>query len=159
MILEHLAKRNDEWRRMAHKFSTEPDDALQDAYIKLYERFKKDPQAIVDMHPNQLAMYVYLTLRSCSITNIKVEKVFASLPEDILEADDYDFDADNLAEIRLKQIKKEYSAWHWYDQKLFKLHVIAGMSMREISRETGISLSSIFHTIKVCKERLRNDHQ
>jgi RNA polymerase sigma factor (sigma-70 family) len=156
MILEHLAKRNDEWRKMARRFSLEPDDALQDAYIKLYYRFKNEPETLIDMHPNQLSMYVYLTLRSCAYTNIRAESSYADLPEDIEDEPPYDPTQDNETEIRIQQATEEVNSWHWYDQKLFNLHTMQGMSMREISRETMISLSSIFHTIKTCKERLRD---
>jgi predicted DNA-binding protein YlxM (UPF0122 family) len=48
----------------------------------------------------------------------------------------------------------EVSNWHWYDQKLFKLYKDSDLSMREISKETNISVTSIFNTIKNCKTRI-----
>jgi len=47
-------------------------------------------------------------------------------------------------------------SWHWYDARLFRLYRDSGMSMREIASATTISLTSIFHTIKVCKARINN---
>ena len=47
--------------------------------------------------------------------------------------------------------------WHWYDKGMFLLVINGPDSMRKISRDTTISLSSISNTMKKCKERLRNE--
>lgn len=156
MILEHLAKRNDEWVKMARKFSEYPEDALQDAYLKIYERFKDKPEVFLEYEPQQQAMYMYLTLRSTSASNYKEGKKYADLPTFVEAEEEYDLSQDRQIERDLDLIYNEMNNWHWYDKKLALLHLEQGMSMREISRETGISLSSIFHTIKICKKRLRN---
>jgi hypothetical protein len=51
-------------------------------------------------------------------------------------------------------IDEEIDNWHWYDRKLFKLYRDTDMSMRDIAKETNISLISIFHSIKNYKEIL-----
>ena len=51
-------------------------------------------------------------------------------------------------------IDDEIDNWHWYDRKLFKLYRDTDMSMRDIAKETNISLISIFHSIKNYKEIL-----
>ncbi len=43
----------------------------------------------------------------------------------------------------------------WYDQKLFRIYRDEQKSIRQISNETGISVKSIFCTLKYCKERIR----
>jgi DNA-directed RNA polymerase specialized sigma subunit len=58
---------------------------------------------------------------------------------------------DNIYE----RIEIEISTWDWYDQKMWKIYKDEGKSMRKISEETGISLMSIFRTIKFCKDRIR----
>lgn len=53
----------------------------------------------------------------------------------------------------LPEIQKIINKMHWYDQRIFYLFSIENKSMREISRETTISLNSISNTInKVRKE-------
>ena len=158
MILEHLAERNDEWLKMAHKFSAEPKDALQDAYLEMYDRFKNAPETLLEMDKGQLALYMYLTIRSAAMTNIKQHKRYADPLDQIEESPDYDIEKDRLTERKLDALHNEMNNWYWYDKKLTALHLVEGMSMREISRETGISLSSIFHTIKTCKKRLINSY-
>jgi flagellar biosynthesis regulator FlaF len=53
------------------------------------------------------------------------------------------------------RVENEISSWDWYDQKLFRIYKDERKPMRQISDETGISLKSIFLTIKSCKERIR----
>ena len=157
MILDLLAKRQDEWLRMAAKFGSNPKDSLQEAYIKMYDRFKDEPEKIEAMEAGQLAMYMYLTIRSVSADRFKGKIELVALEGAVESIEDpYDLEEDRQIERDLDTIHNELNKWHWYDQKLLTIHTIEGMSMREISRETGISLSSIFHTIKTCKQKLRN---
>jgi predicted DNA-binding protein YlxM (UPF0122 family) len=54
------------------------------------------------------------------------------------------------------KVWKEVNEWHWYDHKMFEIYMNSDMSMRDISRETTISLSSIFNTIKNGKDRIKD---
>jgi predicted DNA-binding protein YlxM (UPF0122 family) len=47
--------------------------------------------------------------------------------------------------------------WHWYDSMLFKVYKEGNASMRDIAKDSGISLTSIFNTLKNCKERLKEE--
>ena len=71
-----------------------------------------------------------------------------------------------------EDIKGYVSDWYWYDRKLFKLHypmvfdevdehgnAVKPMSMRKIAKETGISLKSVFNSLKAAKLRLREEFQ
>ncbi len=71
-----------------------------------------------------------------------------------------------------EDVKGIVSNWYWYDAKLFRLHfpMIFGdldeygnpkkpMSMRKIAKETGISLKSVFNSLKAAKMRLREEFQ
>jgi DNA-directed RNA polymerase specialized sigma24 family protein len=55
----------------------------------------------------------------------------------------------------LGKIEQEVDSWHWYDQKLFELYRDTDLSIRDIAAETTISSSSIFNTLKNCKEKIR----
>jgi predicted DNA-binding protein YlxM (UPF0122 family) len=52
-------------------------------------------------------------------------------------------------------IDDEIDSWYWYDKKMTKLYFNTKMSMRDISKETKISLSSIFNTLTNAKEKIR----
>jgi hypothetical protein len=57
----------------------------------------------------------------------------------------------------MKKVNSEINNWHWYDKMLFELYKDTGKSMRDIESDTGISLSSIFCTLKNCKESLKEN--
>lgn len=154
MVLNILAERNTEWRRMAVKFSQSPDDVLQEMYLKLYDRFKDCPEKVQEMHPSQVSMYCYLTIRSISM-ELHKQSQHQELTEAIAP-DDYSTEEDHKAEKKLKAVQDEINSWCWYDQKLFKIYTEGkGMTYRKIESEIGISVSSAFGTIKSCKQRLR----
>ena len=48
---------------------------------------------------------------------------------------------------------------HWYDHKMFEIYHTTDMSMRDIEKETGISLFSIFDTLRKSKEYVREKIQ
>ena len=55
----------------------------------------------------------------------------------------------------IHKIDSEVETWHWYDQMLFNLYRESGKSIRKLSEETRISTSSIFQTLKYCKNEIR----
>ena len=59
----------------------------------------------------------------------------------------------------VEDVEAVVSGWYWYDAKLFKLYYSSGMSMRQIAKETGISLKSVFLSLKAAKLRLREVFQ
>jgi hypothetical protein len=73
--------------------------------------------------------------------------------------DDSNIEEQNAYNDICLMIDEEIDNWGWYDKKLFKLYRDNDLSMRDISKETTISLISIFHSIKNYKEILRNKFQ
>ena len=57
--------------------------------------------------------------------------------------------------IILDKINAEIKRWHWYDQMLFVEYVNTGKGIRTLAEESKISRSSIFQTLKNCKEKIR----
>ena len=53
-------------------------------------------------------------------------------------------------------INDEVKQWYWYDRKIWQIHFDQEKSMRRISSDTTISLSSIFNTLKKCKNKIRD---
>ena len=56
----------------------------------------------------------------------------------------------------IDKVKKEIKTWHWYDQMLFHEYVNTGKSIVTLATESKISRSSIFQTLKNCKQRIKN---
>ena len=71
---------------------------------------------------------------------------------------EYDYIEKQDAEMMLEaRIQAEVSTWHWFDQRIFNIYRNDKISMRELSKQTRIGTSTIFHTIKYCKERIKEN--
>ena len=61
----------------------------------------------------------------------------------------------------INAIFEEVSDWHWYDEKLFRLYFCTDKSLRDISNDTKISLTSIYNSCKnykrIIKEKFGED--
>lgn len=55
-------------------------------------------------------------------------------------------------------ISSTVSKSHWYDIEVYNMYFIQGMTYRGISKLTKIPHTSIFHTIKKMKNRIREVH-
>ena len=153
--LDYFCEYHSEWLRMARAISPNADDILQEAYLKIYSSFSKRPEKLAEMHYNQLSMYMWLTLKSCSIRDAKCESQYSELPENLEQCEEKYIEPRDAVGI-LKVVQREVTKWDWYEKRLFELHYEQGIPMRKISRETGISLSSIFHTLKNCRNQLKD---
>lgn len=194
--IELLAKRDDEWLKMAMSFGLEKKDArelTQEMYLRM-DKYVKDIDKIMYNETEVNTFYVYTTLSNLFYTRrskLKREKVAVTFNSPLLDAEFYQELEDELTESdfrkKSKEIKVQFSesfdksynrylfeslfgnlkedidkivsTWYWYDSKLFKLYYDKGMSMRKIAKETGISLKSVFNSLKAAKMRLREEFQ
>jgi RNA polymerase sigma factor (sigma-70 family) len=156
-MLKELSKHHDEWIRMVNKFGEHnyAEDFVQDMYIRLlkysaYEKFSSNGKIQKG--------YVWCVLRSIYFTHLAEKKrtEVVSLGEGFLIEERINEIDENYG-VLLHKIDNEMKTWHWYDQMLFKLYKDSDMSMRDIAKETNISLTNIYNTIKHCKDRLRDN--
>ena len=118
--------------------------------------------------------YIYITLRNLyysKFTNYNKNKktvLFSDIDNEkfnyIINEITFDIDVynDNYKkkvnlEALYNKIDSIIEGWYWYDKKLTKLYLNTDMSMRDISKETKISLSSIFNTLTNAKEKIREE--
>ena len=117
------------------------EDVVQEAYIKVYGKDINEA-------------YFYYTLRSLTMDLHSKKVVKVEITQDIeysLKEDESNELAEELAQPFIDFI----DTWHWYDKMLFMTWVNNKISMRKLSRETGIAFMSVYYTIKKCKERLK----
>ena len=143
-----IARYHKEWIVLATKLGGGmwAEDLVQDAYIKILD-YKKQSKALM-----------FYTLRSVVLNNNRTKKVEYSyecldhFPEEVEKT------LDDLCQ----QIDAELQEWHWFDRKLFELYRDSGMTYRDIAKETTISLTSIWKTLKVgkniIKDKFKNDY-
>jgi DNA-directed RNA polymerase specialized sigma24 family protein len=182
-ILHILAKRHNEWLTMAKSFKLTEDDAnelVQEMYLRMHD-YTKDIDRIMYNETEINTFYIFITLRNLYYSkftnyNKKNKKLllFSDLHnshdkeklEDILNKLSYDLEKHkdsykkkiNL-EALFAKIEDIIDDWYWYDKKLTKLYLNTEMSMRDISKETKISLSSIFNTLTNAKEKIRKESE
>ena len=159
--LEKVALHHKEWVKIINGFGEfdYAEDIVQESYIALWKY--ADADKIIDSNGNVRNGYVFFTLKSLFFQfynkKMKINKVGIDDQWNL-------FDDSNIEEHKAYNdicllIDSEIENWHIYDKKLFKLYRDSDMSMRDIARETNISLISIFHSIKNYKEMLRNKFQ
>jgi RNA polymerase sigma factor (sigma-70 family) len=131
------------------------EDLVQEMYLRLYNY--TTPEKIIKNGKVNRG-FIWFTLRNMYLTlcgqRSRNEKIRIGEGFEILdETEDYKrFEA---LEIIDSMISDEVNSFHWYDKKLFQLYMTTDMSMRDISKETNISLSSIFITIQKCKGKIK----
>lgn len=153
--LTKLANQHKEWVKIARTFADDflAEDIVQETYIKIIRLNYIDK--IVTDEVNKSLMW--LTIHSVFIDHIRKIKTERVGLDDIKEfsSEDLELDKHESYERLHEKIINEIQTWHWYDTKLFTLYLQGTMSIRKISKETNISATSIFNTIRNCKERLR----
>ena len=134
---------------------------VSDMYLKL-NKYVGTPDRILHSDGTLNKTFVYVTLRNLFINYVnkdtKAQNILLN-NTDLLQGhldDEFDMDMAIQRKSLEDKILDEINSWHIYDARLFKLVFYEGHSMRFLSRETTISLSSIFNTIKSCKIKLRN---
>ena len=175
-ILDILAKRHTEWVKMAKAFKISEDKAnelVQEMYLRMHD-YTKDVKRIMYNEKEINTFYIYITLRNLyysKFTSYKKKNktiLFSDIDEEnfkhIINKMSYDIDEfeDNYKkkvnlEALYNKIDSVIEDWYWYDKKLTKLYLNTDMSMRDISKETKISLSSIFNTLTNAKEKIRKE--
>jgi len=132
VLMEHIYNQHQKWIKIARTFGANDvaEDLVQDAYIKALNRENRINDALF-----------YYMLRDTISDHFRKEKreCLYIAPTQFITEHIYNF----------------IDTWHPYERKLYLTYVNEKLSMRDISEQTGISLTSIFNTIKNCNEVLR----
>jgi len=162
--LEQVAKHHKEWIEIIHKFGEYDyaEDIVQESYIALIKY--ADASKLIDASGKVRKGYMFFTLKSLFFQFYNKKMKITKVPIDgCWEL----FDDSNVEEHKAYNdicmlIDDEIENWSWYDRKLFKLYRDNDLSMRDISKETTISLISIFHSIKnykiILKEKFQKEY-
>tara|TARA_R100001443_G_scaffold26751_2_gene40076 strand:- start:1572 stop:2096 length:525 start_codon:yes stop_codon:yes gene_type:complete len=164
---------------MAKSFGLSNDDAneiVQEMYMRIYD-YTKDIKKIMYNETEVNTFYIYITLRNLYYSNfakygksIKTKKIFlfTEMDDNSIKRvynnyyEDYESYMQTVSKKKSldklhEKIEQTIDSWYWYDKKLTKLYFDSGMSMRDLSKETKISLSSIFNTLTNAKEKIRQN--
>jgi len=147
--IEVIAQKHKDWVNIARSFGakTEAEDVVQEMYLRL-DKYIKPEQKIS-------TSFVWITLRNIYFDFLKKEPTTFELDKTVSEAV---CEAESIiayGELN-KRVRDELNNVDWFDKMLFELYVTSGKSMRQLSKETGISLSCIFYTINRTKTHLQS---
>jgi DNA-directed RNA polymerase specialized sigma24 family protein len=143
--IDHLIDKHKHWIAVVKRFGeiAYAEDIVQEAYIK-----------IIDSNKDVNFAYFYFTLRSLTM-NLHHKKVIKIEITKDIEHLLVDHDSGNELLIDKIQPFIDYiQTWEDYERMLFMVYVNKGVSMRKMARESGISFTSIYNTIKNCKKKL-----
>lgn len=177
-MLEILAKQHDEWITMGIRIgipSSLVEDFVHEMYLRI-NKYIKDSEKIKFSENEINKMYVFVTLRNLWLdykkknSKLKVLSIDNFINDENSRFDSLFVDKESdvsfmFAEQKIiDKINKIVDSWDsWYDKKLFDLYFRTDMSMRMLSKETSISLISIFNSCKkykkIIKDELGEDYQ
>ena len=150
-----LSKYHKEWLNIVRLFCDNEfaEDIVQDVYLKVhqYDYYEK---ILIDGEPNRALMWILLRNTTYRENKTAPNDLSIDVVRDLAQEDLDPLKHESLENI-YDRVENEISSWDWYDQKLFRIYKDERKPMRQISDETGISLKSIFLTIKSCKQRIR----
>lgn len=169
-LLQKLANKYDDWNNMALSFGISDEQArelVQEMFIRIFD-YVKDPQKIMYNKTEVNTFYIYITLRNLYYANIHTSGKKNPIVHSTDEITDdnykgmYEDSLDSIkdkkeSEALFERVENLVEDWYWYDKGIFNLHYHKGMSMRQIAKETKISLSSIFNTLKNAKEAIKKE--
>jgi DNA-directed RNA polymerase specialized sigma24 family protein len=163
-MLELLAKDHDVWVRMVVSFGASKDiaeDIVQSFYLRMH-KYIKDESKIMYNDDEVNRFFVYVTLKNMWKTykTSSSRYDFYDIRDDEAIDDSVDHsvheDMDNAFNKILSDIKDEMNTWHRYDKLLSEKYFKSDYSLRDMAKGTGISLTSIFNTIRTNKKILKD---
>lgn len=157
--LEIVSKNHEEWVSIVRSFGAGvySDDIVQDTYLRLH-KYNASDKVVKDGKVQK--SYMWVCLKSVFYDHTKEEAKRNQVHLDsVSELQTEQTDRKRKEAIgRFDQlVEEEMNKWHWYDRTLFQYYKNTDMSMRDLERDTGISLTSIYQTIKNCKTRLKEN--
>jgi len=170
-MLEVLASKHNLWLNMVMSFGCDyqaAQDIVQSMYLRMY-KYIKDEKRIMYDDDEVNRFFVYVTLKNMYISYKKSETKYQFFDiwdhegsEDFKE-EVFDHAMDAAFERLLAMISAEMGTWHRYDKILSEKYFKSDYSLRDIAKGSGISLTSIFNTIrtnkKILKKKFKEDWQ
>jgi DNA-directed RNA polymerase specialized sigma24 family protein len=155
--LTKVAKEHKEWVKIVHSFGEYfyADDIVQECYLRLHKYCK--PENVIQNDKINKG-FMYFVLRNTYLTHVRSNgrnETFSLSDTMQVEDTGEGLEKEKAYGALLELMDKEIATWHYYDQMLFEVYKNTDLSIRDISKETTISVSSIFNTLKNCKSKLK----
>ena len=157
--LEKIAKKHKDWLRIVKSFGCDGDkceDIVQEMYLKVHTLISNGTDISYGVEINHF--YIYRILRSLFIDlcrkEAKITKVNIEYLEKFVEEEEIKQYKD--IEGKMKELDSVLDKIYWYDKKVFDL-ISGGMSIAELSKNSGISYYSLYNTYKNVKNLIKEN--
>ena len=163
-MLDKLAENHTLWIKMVVNMGCDrhtAEDIVQSMYLRIH-RLVTDEKKIMYNDDEVNRFFVYVTLKNMFIDYVKVRnkyKFFEYLDTDDSMNDsveDIEFDEQEAFHNLIDAMSTEIMSWERYDIILSQLYFKTKLSLRDIANGSGISLMSIYNSIKNYKNILNN---
>jgi DNA-directed RNA polymerase specialized sigma24 family protein len=164
-MLELLANNHKIWLKMVRGFGADYDtanDIVQSFYIRMYD-YIKDEKRIMYNDEEVNTFFMYVVLRNMYSTHLKSSGrvvCFEIREDDAIDEDETKFYFDEAMEDAfdklVSKINDEMRTWHRYDRILSEKYLKSDYSLRDIASGSGISLTSIFNSMRTNKRILKD---
>ena len=157
--LEKLGSKHETWIRVVKSFGCNGslcEDIVQEAYIKIHTLLNRGLDINYDEDINYF--YMYKCLKSLFLDlcrkEAKIQKVNVDYLEKFVQPEQETQHKDITGKMR--ELNTLLDKMFWYDKKVFDL-ISSGMSIKELSRKSGISYYSLYNTYKNTKMLIRKN--
>lgn len=163
-MLELLAKDHNVWVRMVVSFGAKKhiaEDIVQSFYLRMH-RYIKDESKIMYNDDEVNKFFVYVTLKNMWKTYKKSSgryDFYEAWDEEMVDdsvPSEYHEDINRAFNQMLTKVSDEMKEWHRYDRILSEKYFKSDYSLRDIAKGSGISLTSIFNTIRTNRKILKD---
>ena len=171
-MLELLAKNHKLWIKMVVGFGCDVDtakDIVQSMYLRIH-KYVRDEQKIMYNDDEVNRFFIYVTLKNMYRTYVNATNKFTFFEireDDAIDEELQDFVFDEAMETAFERlvgkISEEMDTWHKYDKILSEKYLKSDYSLRDIAAGSGISLTSIFNSMRenkrILKEKFAEDYE
>lgn len=163
-MLDKLAKNHNLWISMVLGFGADHDlaqDIVQSFYLRMH-KYVKDEERIMYNDEEVNRFFCYVTLKNMFKTYMTAASKFHFYEireDDLIDEELREFAFDEAMETAFERligkISQEMDTWHKYDKILSEKYLKSDYSLRDIASGSGISLTSIFNSMRENKRILR----
>jgi predicted DNA-binding protein YlxM (UPF0122 family) len=138
------------------------EDIVQSMYLRIH-RLVTDEKKIMYNDDEVNRFFIYVTLRNMFVDYVKASSKYTfyeylendDVPQDV-ELDAFEFEQQEAFHNLIDSMSSEIKNWERYDIILSTLYFKSDLSLRNIADGSGISLMSIYNSIKNYKSILNN---
>ena len=157
--LEKIAKKHKDWLRIVKSFGCDGDkceDIVQEMYLKVHTLISNGTDISYGTEINHF--YIYRILRSLFIDLCRKEAKITKVNVEYLEKYIQEEEVIQYKDIegKMKELDSVLDKIYWYDKKVFDL-ISSGMSIAELSKNSGISYYSLYNTYKNVKNIIKDN--